>query len=72
MLIEVKKKEKGEKWKMLRTHIPFTLAHDPSDELPNYQETLHLRLQYECVRHAITPTRAPHTPSEKLSKVRFE
>jgi len=57
---------------MLRTHIPFTLAHDPSDELPNYQETLHLRLQYECVRHAITPTRAPHTPSEKLSKVRFE
>ena len=55
-------------WIPLRTYIPFTLAHDPSDEHSNYQETLHLRLQYECVRHAITLTRAPHTPSEKLSK----
>ena len=53
---------------MLRTYIPFTLAHDPSDELSNYHETLRLHLQSECVRHAITFTRAPHTRSEKLSK----
>jgi len=67
-------KKKRERWEMedawvpLRTHIPFTLAHDPSDEHSNYQETLRLHLQYECVRYAITLTRAPHTPSEKMSK----
>ena len=55
-------------WVPLRTYIPFTLAHDPSDEHSNYQETLRLHLQYECVRYAITLTRAPHTPSEKMSK----
>jgi len=54
--LKSKKKEKGEKWKMLRTHIPFTLAHDPNDEHFNYQETLHLHLQYEYVRYAITLT----------------
>jgi len=48
-------------------HLHF--ACDPSDEHFNYQETLRLRLQYECVRYAITLTRAPHTPSEK-KKVR--
>ena len=47
----------------------FTLAHDPSDEHSNYQETLRLRLQYECVGHAITFTRAPHTPSEKKNRL---
>ena len=55
-------------WIPPRTYIPFTLAHDPSDELSNYHETLRLHLQSECVRHAITFTRAPHTRSEKLSK----
>ena len=58
----------GYAWIPLRSYIPFTLAHDPSDELSNYQETLRLRLQYECVGHAITFTRAPHTPSEKMSR----
>ena len=73
MLVQVKKKkrERGEMedaWVPLRTYIPFTLAHDPRDEHSNYQETLRLHLQYECVRYAITLTRAPQTPSEKMSK----
>ena len=73
MLVQVKNKiwERGEiedAWIPLRTYIPFTLAHNPSDELSNYHEILHLHLQNECVRHAITSIRAPHTPSEKLSE----
>ena len=74
MLVRVQKKmneERGEMedtWIPLRTYISVTLAHDPSDELSNYHETLHLHLQNECVRHAITFTRAPHIPSEKSSK----
>ena len=55
-------------WIPLRTYISVTLAHDSSDEPSNYHETLRLRLQNECVRHAITFTRAPHIPSEKSSK----
>ena len=64
--------EEGEKWKMLvplRTYIPFTLAHDPSDEHSNYQEALRLHLQYECVRYAITLTWAPHTPGTEKVKI---
>ena len=63
--------ERGEMedaWVPLRTYTSFTLAHDPSDEHSNYQETLRLGLQYECVRYTITLTRAPQTPSEKMSK----
>ena len=63
--------ERGEMedaWIPLRTYISVTLAHDPSDGPSNYHETLCLHLQNECVRHAITFTRAPHTPSEESSK----
>ena len=63
--------ERGEMedaWVPLRTYTSFTLAHDPSDEHSNYQETLRLGLQYECIRYASTLTRAPQTPSEKMSK----
>jgi hypothetical protein len=55
-------------WIPLRTYISVTLAHSPSNEPSNYHETLRLHLQIECVRHAITFTRAPHTPSEESSK----
>ena len=63
--------ERGEMedaWIPLRTYISVTLAHDPSDGPSNYHETWCLHLQNECVRHAITFTRAPHIPSEKSSK----
>jgi len=66
-----KKKEGGEMedaWIPLRTYISVTLAHDPSDRPSNYHETSRLHLQNECVRHVITFTRAPHTPSEESSK----
>ena len=66
-----KNEERGEMedaWIPLRTYISITLAHDPSDELSNYHETLRLHLQNECVRHAVNFTRAPHIPSEKSRK----
>ena len=55
-------------WIPLRTYISVTLAHDSSDEPSNYHVTLRLHLQNECVRHAVTFTRAPHIPSEKSRK----
>ena len=63
--------ERGEMedaWIPLRTYISVALAHELSDEPSNYHETLCLRLQNECVRHAITFTWAPHTPSEESRK----
>ena len=66
-----KNEERGEMedaWIPLRTYISVTLAHDLSDELSNYHETLRLHLQNECVRHAITFTRAPHILGEKSRK----
>jgi len=73
MLVRVKKMtKKGEKWKTLEYHRGLTfLLHlhmTWAMNFLNYQETLCLRLQSECVRHAITFIRAPHTPSEKSSK----
>ena len=72
MLVRVQKNEERGKledaWIPPRTYICVTLAHDSSDEPSNYHETLCLRLQNECVRHAITFTRAPHIPNEKSSK----
>ena len=44
-------------------HSHFALH--PSDERLNYWETLRLHLQNECLGYAITPTWAPHTPSEE-------
>jgi len=71
MLVQVKKKERGgmeDAWIPLRIYISVAPGHDPSDGPSNYHETLCLHLQNECVRHAITIARAPHTPSEESSK----
>ena len=73
MLVRVKKMtKKGEKWKTLEYHRGLTfLLHLHMTRVMNflnYQEALRLRLQSECVRHAITFIRAPHIPSEESRK----